>query len=224
MQVVTKKAYAKVNLSLDIVGRREDGYHLVRMVMQTLDIADYLTFEKIEVPEDALDKTKGQETEDPRIVTLLADKRYDGSDKSSAGTSELGTLPLGSDNLIYRVAQMLLEKYDGKVPSDIDKLTKLPGVGRKTGNVIRGNIYGIESVVVDTHVKRLSNLIGLTDEDDPVKIEMDLMKKIPKDHWILINKQLMAHGRAVCIARRPKCDECTLSKVCKYAKNISNKK
>ena len=125
---------------------------------------------------------------------------------------------------IIACSKMLLEKYDGKVPSDIDKLTKLPGVGRKTGNVIRGNIYGIESVVVDTHVKRLSNLIGLTTEDDPVKIEMDLMKKIPKDHWILINKQFMAHGRSVCVARRPKCDECTLSKVCKYAKNISDKK
>lgn len=125
---------------------------------------------------------------------------------------------------IIACSKMLLEKYDGKVPSDIDKLTKLPGVGRKTGNVIRGNIYGIESVVVDTHVKRLSNLIGLTTEDDPVKIEMDLMKKIPKDHWILINKQFMAHGRSVCVARRPKCDECTLSKVCKYAKNNSDKK
>lgn len=125
---------------------------------------------------------------------------------------------------IKACCRMLLDEYDGQVPSDIDKLTKLPGVGRKTGNVIRGNIYGIESVVVDTHVKRLSNLIGLTIEDDPVKIEMDLMKKIPKDHWILINKQFMAHGRAVCVARRPKCDECTLSKVCKYAKNISDKK
>ena len=125
---------------------------------------------------------------------------------------------------IIACCKMLLDEYDGQVPSDIDKLTKLPGVGRKTGNVIRGNIYGIESVVVDTHVKRLSNLIGLTTEDDPVKIEMDLMKKIPKEHWILINKQLMAHGRAVCVARRPKCDECTLSKVCKYAKNISDKK
>jgi len=125
---------------------------------------------------------------------------------------------------IKACCRMLLDEYDGKVPSDIDKLTKLPGVGRKTGNVIRGNIYGIESIVVDTHVKRLSNLIGLTDEDDPVKIEMDLMKKIPKDHWILINKQLMAHGRAVCIARRPKCDVCDLAKVCRYAKqNLRDK-
>lgn len=109
--MITKKAYAKVNLSLDIVGRREDGYHLVRMVMQTLDIKDYLTFEKIEVPEDVLDKAQGQDAEDPRIVTLLVDKRYDGKDTSTEEAGDLGTLPLGSDNLIYRVAELLLEKY-----------------------------------------------------------------------------------------------------------------
>ena len=102
--MITKKAYAKVNLSLDIVGRRDDGYHLVRMVMQTLDIKDYLTFEKIEVPEEALDAMQGQDAEDPRIVTLLADKRYEGSDLTSEESAGLGTLPLGSDNLIYRVA------------------------------------------------------------------------------------------------------------------------
>ena len=79
---------------------------------------------------------------------------------------------------------MLLKDYNGEVPSDIESLTSLPGVGRKTANVIRGNIYHIDSIVVDTHVKRISNKLGFTTEEDPVKIEFDLMEKLPKDHWI----------------------------------------
>ena len=98
--------------------------------------------------------------------------------------------------------------------SDIDKLTQLAGVGRKTANVIRGNIFGEPSIVVDTHVKRISNLLGLTKEQDPVKIEYDLMKCLPKEQWILYNLQIIAHGRKICVARRPKCDECVLSGVC----------
>ena len=106
--------------------------------------------------------------------------------------------------------------YDGIVPSDIDKLTSLAGVGRKTANVIRGNIYGIPSVVVDTHVKRVSNLLGLTQNQDPVKIEFDLMKILPQDHWISFNTQVIAHGRKICIARRPQCQNCFLYPHCSY--------
>lgn len=111
-------------------------------------------------------------------------------------------------------SQRLLEKYNGEVPSDIDELTSLPGVGRKTANVIRGNIYNIPSVVVDTHVKRISRKLGITDEEDPVKIEYDLMKKLPKDHWILWNIDIITLGRTICKAPTPKCAECFLKEVC----------
>ncbi len=116
---------------------------------------------------------------------------------------------------IIACARMLVEEYDGEVPDDIDELTKLPGVGRKTANVIRGNVYGIESIVVDTHVKRISNRLKLTDETDPEKIEYDLMKVIPKDYWILINMWFITFGRTVCKAQSPKCQECPLVKYCR---------
>lgn len=115
---------------------------------------------------------------------------------------------------IILAAGMIEEKYGGCVPSDIDLLTELPGVGRKTANVIRGNIYNIPSVVVDTHVGRISRKLGLTKNEDPALVEKDLEKVLPKDHWILWNIQIIDHGRKVCIARRPKCDECFLAPYC----------
>ncbi len=115
---------------------------------------------------------------------------------------------------IIGCARVLLDKYDGNVPSDIDELTALPGVGRKTANVIRGNIYDIPSIVVDTHVGRISRKLGLTKNEDPEKVEHDLEKVLPKDHWILWNIQIIAHGRSICIARRPKCSECFLAGYC----------
>ena len=116
---------------------------------------------------------------------------------------------------IIACAAALLDRYDGKLPSDIDELTSLPGVGRKTANVIRGNIFNISSIVVDTHVKRVSKLLGLTGEDDPEKVEYDLMKILPKEQWILYNFQSIAHGRRICISGRPKCTECCLKDICK---------
>lgn len=115
---------------------------------------------------------------------------------------------------IIGCSKKLLELYNGEVPSDIDKLTALDGVGRKTANVIRGNIFHEPSIVVDTHVKRISKLLGLTKSDDPVVIEKELMKILPKEQWILYNIQIIQHGRQICIARRPKCKECTLKEVC----------
>ncbi len=111
-------------------------------------------------------------------------------------------------------AKQLLEEYDGEVPSDIDQLTKLAGVGRKTANVIRGNIYDIPSIVVDTHVGRISRKLGLTKSEDPAKVEKDLEKCLPKDHWILWNIQIIDHGRSICTARSPKCEECFLAPYC----------
>ena len=116
---------------------------------------------------------------------------------------------------IIACANALIQDFDGELPSDIDILTTLPGVGRKTANVIRGHIFNEASIVVDTHVKRVSRLLGLTKEEDPVKIEYDLMKVVPKSQWILYNHQIIAHGRTVCIANRPRCSQCALREVCK---------
>ena len=116
---------------------------------------------------------------------------------------------------IIAAAQVIEKDYGGEVPSGIDDLVKIPGVGRKTANVIRGNIFGEPSIVVDTHVKRISWRLGLTDETDPVKVEFDLMKRLPKENWILWNLQIIAFGRAICKAQHPLCDECFLVKYCR---------
>ena len=118
---------------------------------------------------------------------------------------------------IIACCRTLVEKYDGEVPSDIESLTSLAGVGRKTANVIRGNIFNEPSIVVDTHVKRISNKLGFTKEPDPVKIEFDLMKKLPKDHWILCNIHLIRLGRTICKAPTPNCGECFLRELCPSA-------
>lgn len=110
---------------------------------------------------------------------------------------------------------MVVDEYDGEIPDDMEKLMKLPGVGRKTANVIMNNAFEIPSgIAVDTHVKRISKLLGWTDHTDPVKIEKDLMELLPKKEWIMISHRLIFHGREVCIARRPKCPECVLKKLC----------
>lgn len=109
----------------------------------------------------------------------------------------------------------IVEKFKGQVPSKIEELTSLAGVGRKTANVIRGNIFNDPSIVVDTHVKRISKKLGVTNEVDPVKVEFDLMKKLPKDHWILWNIDLITLGRTICKAPTPHCEECFLKEVCK---------
>ena len=124
---------------------------------------------------------------------------------------------------IIGCCQMLVREYGGEVPRDIDELTALPGVGRKTANVIRGNVYNDPSIVVDTHVKRISNLLGVTKETDPVKIEYDLMKKLPKEAWILWNIHIIRLGRTICIARRPKCSDCFLKEECEAYRNANSK-
>ena len=119
---------------------------------------------------------------------------------------------------IIGAAKRLLDVYDGEVPAPLEDLISLPGVGRKTANVIRGNIYDDPSIVVDTHVKRISKKLGFTKEEDPEKIEYDLMKALPKEHWILYNIQIITFGREICTARNPKCEECFLNDLCKAAK------
>lgn len=116
---------------------------------------------------------------------------------------------------IIGCCRKLVYEFHGEVPRSIEELTSLPGVGRKTANVIRGNIYHEPSIVVDTHVKRISNRLGLTKETDPEKIEHDLEKVLPKDHWILFNIQIITFGRQICFARSPKCEECFLQEFCR---------
>ncbi len=116
---------------------------------------------------------------------------------------------------IIAMAEALVERHDGGVPRSIDELVKLPGVGRKTANVVLGNAYGIdEGIVVDTHVKRISKRLGLTQSQDPVKIEKDLIEVVPKSDWTLWPHLLIHHGRAVCLARNPKCESCALIDLC----------
>ena len=126
---------------------------------------------------------------------------------------------------IRAASAALTEKHGGKVPRDLQSLTVLPGVGRKTANVVLGNAYGIESgVVVDTHVGRLSQRLGLTKHRDPVKIEQDLMKVVPRESWTLWSHLLIWHGRRRCFARNPDCDRCELSALCPSAGKLASKK
>jgi endonuclease-3 len=116
---------------------------------------------------------------------------------------------------VIGAARKILTDYNGEVPRNIEDLLTVPGAARKTANVVLGTAFGIASgIVVDTHVTRVSRRLDLTKQTDPVKIEQDLIKIIPKDRWILFAHQLILHGRALCIARKPKCPECALNPVC----------
>jgi endonuclease III len=119
---------------------------------------------------------------------------------------------------IIGMAQALIERHGGAVPSTMDELVALPGIGRKTANVILGNAFGLnEGVVVDTHVARLSARLGLTRETDPVKIERTLMALFPRPSWALLSHLLIWHGRRVCDAKRPRCPDCVLRRICPSA-------
>ena len=117
------------------------------------------------------------------------------------------------------MAQAVVADHNGEIPRTMEELRRLPGVGRKTANVVLGNAYSInEGVTVDTHVGRLSELLGLSAEQDPVKVEQDLMKLFPQADWGLLSHLLIFHGRQVCIARRPRCAECVLASLCPSAR------
>lgn len=164
---------------------------------------------------------------DARINIVTADlfKKYDSLEKfADANLKELeqdihsiGFYHMKAKNIIS-CSRDLVEKYNGQVPRSLEELTSLAGVGRKTANVIRGNIYNEPSIVVDTHVKRISRKLGLTAEEEPEKIEYSLMEILPRDHWILWNIHMITLGRTICIARRPKCGECFLREHCPSAR------
>ncbi len=119
---------------------------------------------------------------------------------------------------IKNCAKTLVEKFHSKVPKTMDELLELPGVGRKTANIVLANAFGVvEGVAVDTHVGRLAQRLGLSENDDPKKIEADLMKIVPKDKWMRITDLLIFHGRRVCTAKKPNCPGCVLNKICPCA-------
>jgi len=115
---------------------------------------------------------------------------------------------------IKAMAEMVVNSHSGNVPNTLDEMVKLPGVGRKTANVVLGNIQGIPSIVVDTHVTRITNLLKFVKTKNAVKIESELSKLINKNDWTLFAHLLIDHGRAVCIANRPKCNNCVISNLC----------
>jgi endonuclease-3 len=121
---------------------------------------------------------------------------------------------------IIASSSMLLERYAGEVPSDMDALLRLPGIGRKIANLIMGDSFGVPAVVVDTHCARITRLLGLTSHSDPVRIERDLMAILPKEIWTSWGHLMVAHGREICKARQPVCEECPVNKLCLYALGV----
>jgi endonuclease-3 len=115
---------------------------------------------------------------------------------------------------IIQCCQAIVAHHDGKVPDKLDDLVKLPGIGRKTANVVLGDAFGVPGITVDTHVGRLSRRLGLTMHTDPVKVEHDLMAIVPEAEWTIFSHRLIFHGRQTCFARKPNCEECDLIRIC----------
>lgn len=160
------------------------------------------------------------------IVTPALFRRYPTPESLAAANQEevetlihsTGFFRNKAKNLIG-MAQGVIERHGGKLPRTIDELTRLPGIGRKTANVVLGNAFGLdEGIVVDTHVSRLSGRLGFTAHADPVRIERDLIELFPRDRWTLLSHLLISHGRAICVARRPRCEICPVSTFCPSAK------
>ena len=121
------------------------------------------------------------------------------------------------------LCQALVAQFRGQVPPSLDELVKLPGIGRKTANVILGNAFGIPGVVVDTHVSRVAQRLGLTRQTDPVKIEFDLMPLVPRERWVKFSHQLIMHGRRTCTAKKPDCPHCPLLPYCDYGAGLGGR-
>lgn len=204
--------------------------------------------EKVSVIKDYLDKTYGNvpctlDYQDPfqlLVATVLAAQCTDArvnlvtpelfskypTVESFANAKETDIEKLIYSTGFYRnksknivaCAKALMEKHAGQVPDTMEELLELPGVGRKIANLLLGDVFGKPCIVVDTHCKRITNLLGLTKNTDPTKIEMDLKKVIPSEYGAQFCHQIVEHGRAICVARRPKCLECGMNMVCDYYK------
>jgi endonuclease-3 len=155
------------------------------------------------------------------MVTPALFQRYpDAESLANADTGELATAIKSTGffrmkaRSIQESARRIVAEHGGKVPNTLEELVHLPGVGRKTANVILGNAFDTPGITVDTHVRRLSYRLGLTKQTDPEKIERDLMEVIPRKEWTMFSHRMIFHGRQICIARKPKCEICILNKVC----------
>jgi len=166
---------------------------------------------------------------DVKVNQVTADlfKKYRTADHyAKAGLSELEECirPTGfyrnKAKALQKCCQELVARFGGGVPKTLEELVTLPGVGRKTANVILGNAFGVPGIVVDTHVHRVSRRIGLTRKDDPVKIEFDLMEVVPKEEWTHFSNLLVWHGRRTCVARKPLCEKCPIRRLCDYGSKL----
>ncbi len=190
-----KKAYPKVESALEYQSPFELLISTILSAQctdQRVNIVTETLFKKYKKPEDYI-----------RVSNLELEK-----DIFSTGFYRQKT------KSIKNCCSVLIEKYNSKVPSNFDELTKLPGVGRKTASVVAGNAFGIPAIAVDTHVIRLSNLLGFVETTNPEVIERRLKELFPKKDWVDSSHLLATHGRNICIARRPKCDECFLADLC----------
>jgi endonuclease III len=191
-----KKAYPDAHCALNHTNAFELLVATILSAQCTDDRVNIVTatlFRKYRVPQDYLNVSQEELAQDIKSINFFNNKT-----KSIQGT-----------------AQKLVENFGGKVPQTMDELLTLNGVARKTANVVLGNAFGIASgVVVDTHVSRLSQRLGITAETTPEKIEKDLSELVPKKDWVMFPHWLISHGRKICIARKPKCDECVLSDIC----------
>lgn len=157
------------------------------------------------------------------LTQTLFDKYAGMRDFADADQSALGEdikscgLYRAKSRAIIATSAMLLHRFNGQIPSERAELESLPGVGRKISNLIRGELFGIPGIVVDTHCGRVAKRLGLTDSDQPLQIEKDLTACIPESEWIKLGHRFVAHGRAVCTARKPSCEACALREVCLYA-------
>jgi endonuclease III len=163
------------------------------------------------------------------VTTKLFDKYRTAADYAGADPGELeeDIRPTGfyrnKARSLRGMARALVEEHGGAVPRTMPELVALPGVGRKTANVVLGNAFGIdEGIVVDTHVRRVSNRLGLTEEQDPEKIEHDLMAVVPREDWTIFSHLLILHGRRICKARKPDCPNCPVNDICPSAHKYEN--
>jgi len=164
-----------------------------------------------------------------QITPMLFDKYKSAADFADANPAELEDeiRPTGffrnKSKSIIGAAKKIVEEFEGRVPDNMADLITLPGVARKTANIVLSSGYHIaEGIAVDTHVRRLAGRLGLSREKDPDKIEKDLLALVPKEHWLDFNYMLVNHGRQVCQARKPRCSECRLSHLCPFFETLSN--
>ena len=157
-----------------------------------------------------------------QVTPALFAKYHSAADYARAPLAELEEMirPTGffhnKAKSIKGLCQKLVESYNGEVPASLEELVKLPGIGRKTANVVLGNAFNIPGIFVDTHLGRVSQRLGLTQQKDPVKIEFDLMPLVPKEHWVKFSHQMIQHGRQICHARNPQCPICPLLPYCDF--------